>query len=1432
MRRGTIDSMMLRATVVDVNPKDPTRVWVTIPQKYGQKPLRVFTRVQVTKGDHVYVTNTSATRVPQWVVFGQMSEVGSWHTPEPHTHPIGQVDGLKDWLTQYETWMGDHQAKLDEAQKRIAEGKAEVDVARKDLTQAQTDIAEAVRKATLERARLDQAEANLDQMGRNLTAAGGRISANETALAASQKRLDAAETTIQTTKTDLGKVDTRLTTTASDLAGLTTRVGDVSSVADAATRAATDAAAAASAADRKALDAAGLAGSKGRVIYQATAPTGTNADAKNLWIRTTDNKPHTWNGTTWVAVTDKAATDAASAATAAKAAADKAQADATKALADAAAAQRTADQAVQAIADAKIVVDATASDLAKVDTRLTNTAKDLTALQGTVGDVQGTVVESDRKAAAAQEAAKAAQTDSASAMSQYDELRVKLDSALAAKPGLLKDSGFELADQWAPAYGASVIASNVARSGTRVLVLPSENTNTAAGKPVHAYSTQEVQVQEGHQYRLTVYLNSAGDLGDATGNFMIRRGAAGKNAFVAATATTKLAAVGVVRGGWRAFQTDWVAPATYEVQVGVQARDLVSNLYADDFQMVDATAEASLQIAVEDARQKAEAAAEDALAAMRAAGQAQSSADGKTTITATVNAPSGVGVTVGDLHMQLSSLGSGGQIQRQWRWNGSVWVEQKVSGDFVSNLDVGKLTGVFANISQHLKAGSILSDRVVVSSGENLIPDPTFLSDAMNTSRITGTAWRIGTAASGAKVLTTNSTTQSDVPLTGAPDGWMQVDSTAKYQLQMLAAGPDQLSVYLVLLFVDGTSRADGFQWVRPLTGTLAPKIVEWDMAALGGPVAVRPMIRRNPTPSGATNFYTQVGAVSFRRKVGTVLIEDGAVTGDKVEAQTVAAKVGQFVKVQAANVEVTEDLSARVVNAMTANAKNLVVTEDAILNRATVIEGIITPKITVVSKDAADAKTAAQAAQGTADQAKTKVDAVTALESGVTVIDGGKIATGSVKAKSVDAQSVAGAVGQFVKVQAVNVEVTGDLSARVVNAMDTNTKNLVVTESAILQHTTLLGTTVADELNVRKLIRGRDAILSGTVDVAQLNVTGEMSAKIISTATLQARQGFFTDGLTAQDATLLGTTVAEKLVVTDAFSARVVNAMTAQTKQLVVTEDAILNRATVVQSLVTPELITQKADINTLAANMVSAGAIVSRNSTGSVQITPAGITAQDATPGGTYTRRVQLTPAGLVGGTRTTQTVRIDGQNNFMMGTFATAAKEQRVEIKSGGDNAAADFYGSGTTVDHLGVWHTSDGGSTAASRIISQNGMKRIRENPGMIMWPMRGDFAFTGRWARNSDTLKMFSLVNYQGLPGGGWVDLKFTYPVAFPTLYSELIPVMSVESRSGAECTINTRTNDADSITFRVVNKSTNATDVLYVRGFTLNFNTVTYSDMY
>ncbi|MFK4482575.1 hypothetical protein [Curtobacterium sp. AB7] len=96
-------------------------------------------------------------------------------------------------------------------------------------------------------------------------------------------------------------------------------------------------------ANTAALAAANLAGGKGKVIYQASKPTGANAAVGNLWIRSSDNTPWAYDTSSsdWVQVTDKAATDAAAAAAAAN---------------QAAVAASNAAKAAQATADSKPLI--------------------------------------------------------------------------------------------------------------------------------------------------------------------------------------------------------------------------------------------------------------------------------------------------------------------------------------------------------------------------------------------------------------------------------------------------------------------------------------------------------------------------------------------------------------------------------------------------------------------------------------------------------------------------------------------------------------------------------------------------------------------------------------------------------------------------------------------------------------------------------------------------------------------------------------------------------------------------------------------------------------------------------------------------------------------------------------------------------------------
>lgn len=187
--------------------------------------------------------------------------------------------------------------------------------------------------------------------------------------------------------------------------------------------------------------------------------------------------------------------------------------------------------------------------------------------------------------------------------------------------------------------------------------------------------------------------------------------------------------------------------------------------------------------------------------------------------------------------------------------------------------------------------------------------------------------------------------------------------------------------------------------------------------------------------------------------------------------------------------------------------------------------------------------------------------------------------------------------------------------------------------------------------------------------------------------------------------------------------------------------------------------------------------------------------------------------------------QTVSLNGKANYITGSFATAEKEQRVEIKSGGSVAAADFYGSGNTVDHLGVWHTADQGVNTVSRIVSQHQARIQDGNPGFLMYPTRGEFAFRGRWAKESDTVK-FVKIRGSLLPPGGWVDLRFTYAFPFSSLYSDLHAIVSAESWSGQEILATVLTNAANQLLVRLVNKSSRESGTVILHAAIFNVNSV------
>lgn len=820
--------------------------------------------------------------------------------------------------------------------------------------------------------------------------------------------------------------------------------------------------------------------------------------------------------------------------------------------------QAWVDTANGRLDQAKTDVESANTRISETEVKLNTTAEDLSGLAGTIGNITRSVSEAEQKAASAEAAAQQATTTAGSAVQQYDELRIKLDSALAAKPGLINDSGFELPDQWQGAYGASIIANSAARSGSKVIVLPHNNTSTATDKAIHLYSLQDIQVVKDHQYRLTVYIYSTGEVSpNAEINFTARRGATGNQAFLSATEKVKLVDLGVSEGNWRVFQTTWTAPDTYDVNFGIQARNLSSNIYLDDFQIVDSTQEASLQVAVEDARQKAEAASAKAIEAMAAAGQAQTSANGKSSVIYTTTPFAGNGTSVGDTNYVMTTLGGGGVATRTRRWTGSSWEDVKMGHQVISSVDLGTATvGELDGI--RIKGKTVTADKLLVGVGDNLIPWSVVSSGQSTAPHIAyGTGSTIQTYRVSedleygllAKSDTAGTAFRSVVWLSsgGLHSGGYGRDFPAspgkdyKFSMSIRAGGSyseglPNTRVLVGFRKADGTSAGD-------VTG--ASKALTWvdeeysiDITAPEGAVSMYLLVQ-NDRPGSVWIFRP-----SFREMVDGSLIVNGTITGKHVNATSVAAEIGQFVKVQAQNVEVSGDLAARLVSAMRTETKDLVVTESAVMQHITAIEGVITPKITVLSGDIINAQNAATAAQKAADDAatkareaaglagtkgeviyqataptgaqanaanlwirssdnkphtwsgtawvartdkaatdaaavastantaataaKAKIDSVTTTELGATVIDGGKILTDSITAKS--------------------IHVDTELSANVAKFMDASARNLIVTGSATLPADTYIKGLTADAVKAIKIEVSQLTAENSNFDTAVVN--------------------------------------------------------------------------------------------------------------------------------------------------------------------------------------------------------------------------------------------------------------------------------------------------------------------------------------------------------
>lgn len=823
---------------------------------------------------------------------------------------------------------------------------------------------------------------------------------------------------------------------------------------------------------------------------------------------------------------------------------------------------------------AEAQVASTAAELDTVQDTLNTTSTDLAGLESRAGSIESALAQVQQDTMAAQQAASDATSDANDALAYAQQVKATADNAQATATNA--ESAARTANDAATAASNKALeAAGLASAAGRVIYGASAPTATADKQPQNLWintSTNAPNRWDGVKWVVV---------------------------------------------------TDKVATDAAAVAASAQTSAQAAQAAADSAKANAATAQATADKAVKDAA----AAASTAQAAQVAAGNAQKTADGKTVVQyGTVTPPPNPGATKGDIYYYT---GTDNRIIEQWQYSGTTWVKRALESAQLANFDAGYITSGYLDVAKRIQAGSIFADKLMVGIGDNIFVDPLFTSWAPEVS----TARRgVGQGIAGGNAIVIESgTTQRGVYWGGIDKGYQ---SQAVGNLYRVSAQ--------VHSDTDMTGSANATIYVRfynSMTGSW--KFGTPSMFSIQATTSWQ-TLAGNFTPP-ADGFYDRI-CVGFH------------VNGSHSSPTYFANPAVREMK------------------------------------------------------------------------------------------DGSLIVNGSITGDKVNAQSVAASVGQFVKVQATNVEVTGELASRVAQFMDASAKKLVVSEEAILQHTTLLGTTVADQLNVRGLLRGRDAILTGTVDIAQLNVTETMAAEIA-------------------------------------------RFMSVETKRAVVSEDAILQRATVIENIVTPELVADRINVKSLGAELLTAGALqTSTAPNAGVKITSSGYKAYDA--------------AGNI-------TVDLNGRANKIVGQLSTSADGGAgVNLVQSDLVSGIELYpaqkNSLTPDNHGSIWYDAASRGSEQGLVLSATRNAAVANtDPAILLRPGTSGIDFQGRFSGQGTAMKT-GMQTGTSVPGKGWWTIKVTFP---SLMHGDPAVFISPVTENNVECSVGIKNATRFGFEAVVVNQS-------------------------
>ena len=753
-----------------------------------------------------------------------------------------------------------------------------------------------------------------------LDEARGRIEDAEQSLGEAQERLDEAEQTVAIVTEDLTHIETVVIPGAvADLeaadqaaqdqfAELDNRLGDFATdeslgpirealaeaqdAVDAAKSIAETANQAANAASQAALEAAGIAASKGRVIIQETEPVGEDRNAANIWIKPIPDDPDTEVEEKSVTYVYFEASDSWEPTTSSELA---------QAAQNALDAREAAQQATQ-----------------RAETAISNAAAAQSAAQAaqrTADEATLDAREAHNEAVAAQETASAIRDDMASGPSLWAD--PSFERGMGPLPGPYSGR-IELSSDWAASGSQSVkyIANGSGGNNYGSYVFGDLT-------PGHWYAVSATVHAGEHEQKWnttwdarTAPTQSADNLGYVIagddGVIIV-----GPGETISRTWFFQAPEGGVAYRFW-AGQASTHNKAEHEGQV----------VYLDDFRMVDVTESYPQYLAAQQAAQAAQARADEAYAEAESKldesqvdAKITASANGKNSITRSTSAASGKGVVVGDLWVQVDSAGD---AFRQWYWDGSAWKPAQIKSDMLEALDVHKLqvTGeakmdsavIDKLFAETFAAHKITASELIVSSPQNLIPGVAPGSNR-GMSEFEWDETENALRADGRQSV------YADEVLTLVPGEYV-----VEADIKASVAGT---RTYVGLLggsdvpynFRYGISNVEvGTEW-QTFSDTLT--ILEGE----GGTAKARFL----PAYSGDETATTWYRNVSIRPMVGTTLIGPGAVTTEKITF--------------------TEELSGEVANFMSTESKKLVVTEEAILNHATLIGQTVVDDINVQGK-------------------------------------------------------------------------------------------------------------------------------------------------------------------------------------------------------------------------------------------------------------------------------------------------------------------------------------------------------------------------------------------------------------------------------------------------------------------------------------------------